>query len=299
MDDHSRGGNDTLIAGAAPVNNLYGDAFSMSGNARGGNDILISGPGTDHMWGDAAIINGVAASPTAPTGTVVTGADTFVFAPGSGNDDINDFRQSDHDKIDVSAYGFHNLADMTITAAGRGNRDVTERPCWFASAVARIGVGAAERLHELYGNLPQFGGGRPDVGDNGGADVAVVQVLRHKQVAHVTCSRKTVKAARKHQVGNLGCIDIFFGVASGAEAILQRRHGHEEARARAVWLDEGFARVVWIRHKYRPPAATGKARIGQGIQSCVRRMIRLLRAVSRELHLRWRLDVGAAAGPEN
>jgi hypothetical protein len=124
MDGNSRGGNDTLIAGAAPVNNLYGDAFSMSGNARGGNDILISGPGTDHMWGDAAIINGVAASPTAPTGTVVTGADTFVFAPGSGNDDINDFRQSDHDKIDVSAYGFHNLADMTITADGGGNSKI-------------------------------------------------------------------------------------------------------------------------------------------------------------------------------
>jgi len=29
-------GNDTLIAGAAPSNDLYGDAFSMSGNARGG-----------------------------------------------------------------------------------------------------------------------------------------------------------------------------------------------------------------------------------------------------------------------
>jgi hypothetical protein len=64
------------------------------------------------MWGDAQSINGVAASPTAPTGAVVTGADTFVFAPGSGNDDINDFRQSDHDKIDVRAYGFHDIADM-------------------------------------------------------------------------------------------------------------------------------------------------------------------------------------------
>jgi hypothetical protein len=52
--------------------------------------------------------------------------------------------------------------------------DVTERPWWFARAVARIGVGAAERLHELHGNLAQFGVGRPDVGDNGGADVAVV-----------------------------------------------------------------------------------------------------------------------------
>ena len=110
-----------MIAGAAPVNDLYGDAFSMSGNARGGDNILISGPGTDHMWGDAQVINGVAASPTAPVGSVVTGADTFVFAPANGNDDINDFRQSDHDRIDVRGYGFHDIADMTITADGNGN----------------------------------------------------------------------------------------------------------------------------------------------------------------------------------
>jgi len=102
----------------------HGDAFFMFDNARGGNDTLISGPGTDHMWGDAQVINGVAASPTAPTGTVITGADTFVFAPGNGNDDINDFRQSDHDKIDVRAYGFHNIADMTITADGGGNTKI-------------------------------------------------------------------------------------------------------------------------------------------------------------------------------
>ena len=72
--------------------------------------------GTDR--GDAQFINGVAASPTAPTGNVTTGADTFVFAPGSGNDDINDFRQSDHDKIDVSAYGIHSLTQMMITSLG-------------------------------------------------------------------------------------------------------------------------------------------------------------------------------------
>jgi serralysin len=122
MFDNSRGGNDTLVGGGAGSDNsMHGDAFFMFGNARGGNDTLISGPGADHMWGDAQVINGVAASPTAPTGSVVTGADTFVFAPGSGNDDINDFRQSDHDRIDVRAYGFHTLADMTITADGIGN----------------------------------------------------------------------------------------------------------------------------------------------------------------------------------
>jgi serralysin len=144
MDGNSQGGNDTLIAGAAPVNNLYGDAFSMTGNARGGNDILVSGSGTDHMWGDAAFINGVTASPTAPTGSVVTGADTFVFAPGSGNDDIGDFRQSDHDRIDVRAYGFHDIADMTITADGSGNT----RIAFDANdGVTLVGVSDPHTLH--------------------------------------------------------------------------------------------------------------------------------------------------------
>jgi len=110
--DDSRGGNDLLIGGANANNSLVGDARLIYDNARGGNDTLVSGTGTDHMWGDAQSINGVAASPTAPTGAVVTGADTFVFAPANGNDDINDFRQSDHDKIDVRAYGFHDIADM-------------------------------------------------------------------------------------------------------------------------------------------------------------------------------------------
>ena len=110
---NGRGGNDHLIGGdGSSDNTLIGDAYFMSDNARGGNDTLVSGTGTDHMWGDAQSINGVAASPTAPTGAVVTGADTFVFAPANGNDDINDFRQSDHDKIDVRAYGFHDIADM-------------------------------------------------------------------------------------------------------------------------------------------------------------------------------------------
>jgi Ca2+-binding RTX toxin-like protein len=90
----------------------------MSANAHGGSDTLISGTGTDNMWGDAQSIDGVAASPTAPAGSVVTGADTFVFAAGNGADVVYDFRQSDGDRIDVSAYGFDDLGDMTITGTG-------------------------------------------------------------------------------------------------------------------------------------------------------------------------------------
>ena len=71
---------------------------------------------------------------------MVTGADTFVFVPSNGNDDINDFRQSDHDKIDVSAYGFHNIADITITADGGGNTDANDR-------VTLVGIGDSNSLH--------------------------------------------------------------------------------------------------------------------------------------------------------
>src|SRR5882672_7144743 len=144
LTDHQHGTNDTLIGGANSDNSLHGDAFFMFDNARGGNDTLISGPGTDHMWGDAQVINGVAASPTAPVGSVVTGADTFVFAPANGNDDVNDFRQSDHDRIDVRAYGFHDIADMTITADGNGNT----RIAFDANdSVTLVGIGDPHSLH--------------------------------------------------------------------------------------------------------------------------------------------------------
>jgi len=128
MDGDSHGGNDTLYGanvssfGLGSFNLLFGDADAMSDHARGGDDTLISGTGADHMWGDAEFINGIAASPTAPTGNAKTGADTFVFAPGSGNDDIGDFRQSDGDRIDVSAYGFTSLVDMMITFDGANTK---------------------------------------------------------------------------------------------------------------------------------------------------------------------------------
>jgi hypothetical protein len=96
------------------------------------------------MWGDAQVINGVAASPTAPVGSVVTGADTFVFAPANGNDDVNDFRQSDHDRIDVRAYGFHDIADMTITADGNGNTRIAFDA---NNSVTLVGISDPHSLH--------------------------------------------------------------------------------------------------------------------------------------------------------
>ena len=107
MYDNSVGGNDTLTGGAGGTNNLFGDAQFMFSNSVGGNDRLISGTASTTCGAMPGFINGVEVSPTTPTGNVITGADIFVFAPNSNNDYIYDFRQSDGDKIDVSAYGFH------------------------------------------------------------------------------------------------------------------------------------------------------------------------------------------------
>jgi Ca2+-binding RTX toxin-like protein len=106
----ARGGDDVLTGAADVVENqLFGDADEMHDKARGGNDVLISGTGTDYMWGEAYAISGL---------DVTTGTDIFVFKPASGDDLIYDFRQSDHDKIDVSGYGFDDISDLTITDLG-------------------------------------------------------------------------------------------------------------------------------------------------------------------------------------
>lgn len=106
------GGNDTVIAGngADTVNFLYGDGQYLYGRAQAGSDVLVGGTGTDFMYGDAL----------QKGGEVTTAADTFVFAPNGGNDMIADFRSSDGDRIDVSAWGFHSLGDMTITTVETG-----------------------------------------------------------------------------------------------------------------------------------------------------------------------------------
>jgi Ca2+-binding RTX toxin-like protein len=105
----------------------------MNGYARGGNDTLISGTGDDNMWGDAKTINGP---------DVTTGADTFVFKPDSGHDTVWDFRQSDHDKIDVSAYGFHNIGDLGISDNGAN----TTIDLGAGNSVVLIGIAHASLL---------------------------------------------------------------------------------------------------------------------------------------------------------
>jgi serralysin len=132
MHDQAIGGDDVLVS-TGFTNNLYGDAETLGDNSRGGNDVLIGGHGTDHMWGDAATVAAGA----------LTGADTFVFAPGGGRDDINDFRQSDGDRIDVHAYGFTHLEDMTITGDGHNTTISFDD----ASSVTLVGFADPHALH--------------------------------------------------------------------------------------------------------------------------------------------------------
>jgi hypothetical protein len=54
------GGNDTLTGGAkSPLNNIYGDAYSINGPGTGGDDTLIGGANSEnHLFGDAYSISG-------------------------------------------------------------------------------------------------------------------------------------------------------------------------------------------------------------------------------------------------
>ena len=108
LTEHARGGDDVIVGGSnAPYVMMYGDG-ALSDQARGGNDILIAGSNSfEIMWGDGP-----------KTGTTRGGSDTFVFATGSGRDQIMDFEQG-KDHIDLTGYasqGIHGFADLTLVA---------------------------------------------------------------------------------------------------------------------------------------------------------------------------------------
>ncbi|MGI6245813.1 MAG: calcium-binding protein [Pseudochelatococcus sp.] len=101
-----------ILDGGDGNDTIYGDAGAFTppnGSSTGdelvfGNDRLTGGAGNDHLWGDGP---GISAG----------GTDTFIFGPGSGQDTIHDFRKSDADKIDVSAYAT-SFAALTISTIG-------------------------------------------------------------------------------------------------------------------------------------------------------------------------------------
>lgn len=92
MTDSARGGADTLEGGDGN-DWLYGDGRESTAGVTGGADKLYGGDGSDHLiggGGDDLLAGGA-------------GADWFVFAPGSGADEISDFT-SGADHIDLSAF---------------------------------------------------------------------------------------------------------------------------------------------------------------------------------------------------
>ncbi|VVT00071.1 Type I secretion C-terminal target domain (VC_A0849 subclass) [Sphingomonas sp. EC-HK361] len=135
MGGTAHGGVDNLSGGAGN-DTLYGDAMTMTGNAVGGRDTLYGNDGDDRLYGDGAImaagvtggddrIDGGAGNDMIVGGgghdTLIggTGADHFVFAPGSGIDDILDFSSAEGDKIDLSAFGAAAAAyTTTMTSDG-------------------------------------------------------------------------------------------------------------------------------------------------------------------------------------
>lgn len=92
MTDSAKGGADTLEGGDGN-DWLYGDGRESTATVAGGADKLYGGSGTDHLIGGGGndLLSGGA------------GADWFVFAPGSGADEIVDFA-SGTDHIDLSAF---------------------------------------------------------------------------------------------------------------------------------------------------------------------------------------------------
>ena len=74
---------------------------------------------------------------------VLTGADTFHFGPDSGRDDINDFRQSDGDRIDVGAWDFTHLEDMSLASDGANTTISFDA----SSSVVLLGFADPNALH--------------------------------------------------------------------------------------------------------------------------------------------------------
>lgn len=98
-DDHLDGGegDDWLYGEGVSAEAIDGGGV-VTASIQCGNDTLIGGAGDDNLVGDFATVA------ITGDGLVETGADTFVFSPGSGLDTIHDFEVG-KDKIDISGYG--------------------------------------------------------------------------------------------------------------------------------------------------------------------------------------------------
>ncbi|MEM6381985.1 MAG: calcium-binding protein [Pseudomonadota bacterium] len=98
-------GHDTLLGGA-------GDDFLQAG---GNDDVLFGGSGNDTLEGreGADLLNGGAGSDDLTGGAY---ADTFVFAPGFGNDRVTDF-EDNLDQLDLTGFGFNSVEEALSFAS--------------------------------------------------------------------------------------------------------------------------------------------------------------------------------------
>jgi len=98
--------------------------FSLDGGS--GDDTLIGGNGVDHLTGGRGsdrleggpgndVLNGDYASES--------GSDTFVFLPGSGDDDVYGLVAGDSASgvIELQGFGFDNFDQLVLTDHGIGN----------------------------------------------------------------------------------------------------------------------------------------------------------------------------------
>ncbi|SPH19771.1 Leukotoxin [Ascidiaceihabitans donghaensis] len=144
------GGND-VITGGAGNDHLRGNSGedTMDGGNNNdrlfggdGNDVMTAGQGNDKMWGEDGndnmsggvghdVVKGGAGNDTIDGGAgrdKLEGgadADVFVFGPGAGRDIIVDFEDG-VDQIDLSAYGFTDITDLTFVSMGDAVRVYTD-----------------------------------------------------------------------------------------------------------------------------------------------------------------------------
>ena len=121
----ARGGHDslTVLGVTGDRNYLYGDAQGMFDTATGGNDRLTGSNGDDLIVGDAQTMSETARGGNDrlwgdANGASAGGADTFLFAGHSGRDLVFDFRPEEGDTLELRGYGFDDVSDLSITAAG-------------------------------------------------------------------------------------------------------------------------------------------------------------------------------------
>ena len=108
-DDIDGGPGDDRLFGGRGDDTLYGGE---------GNDTLKGGAGADTIWagsGDDRLDGGAGADVL--DGGI--GFDTFLFAPGHGEDTVTDFRNG-RDLIDVTAFDLPGFDDLSLSAAPDG-----------------------------------------------------------------------------------------------------------------------------------------------------------------------------------